>query len=263
MIGAVLRLFLALALSIGANSAWAQEVEVFSLRHRTADAVLPILQPLVEPGGAITGTQNQVIVRASRGNIEQLRQALAAIDSEPRRLVISVRQDAAGSVSDRGASVSGTVGAGRSDVDVRVRDGTTVGTERIAQQVQVVEGSPAFISMGQQQPIQTGTVTQTPWGPVVQGGTAIQSFNTGFFVVPRVVGDRVTLEVSTQRDRPTGHGTAQTQGLSTVASGRLGEWIELGGTGQSATLDQRGIASGGRTIRSDNRGVYVRVDEIR
>jgi type II secretory pathway component GspD/PulD (secretin) len=255
-------LLLATLVVVGAP-ARADEVEVFSLRHRSADQVIPILQPLVEPGGAITGMQNQVIVRASRRNIEQLRQALAAIDTVPRRLVISVRQDAAGSVQSRGGGVTGSIGSGGADIDVRVRDNASVGTERVAQQVQAVEGVPAFISVGQTAPVQTGTVTQTPWGTVVQGGTTIQSFNTGFQVVPRVSGDRVTLEVSTQRDRPTGYGTAQTQGISTVASGRLGEWIELGGVGQSGAVDQRGILSGSRTIRSDNRSVFVRVDELR
>ncbi len=259
----ILRLILLAACLAAGVAARADEVEVFSLRHRSADQVIPILQPLVEPGGAITGMQNQVILRASRRNIEQIRQALAAIDTVPRRLVISVRQDAAGSFQQRGGGVSGTIGTRGSDLDVRLQDNSSVGTERVAQQVQAVEGAPAFISVGQTAPVQTGTITQTPWGTVVQGGTTLQSYNTGFYVVPRVSGDRVTLEVATQRDRPTGYGTAQTQGISTVASGRLGEWIELGGVGQSGAVDQRGILSGSRTVRSDNRSVFVRVDEIR
>jgi type II secretory pathway component GspD/PulD (secretin) len=259
----VLRLLLVLALACAGFAARADEVEIFSLRHRTADQVIPILQPLVEPGGAMTGMQNQVILRASRRNIEQVRQALAAIDTLPRRLTISVRQDAAGSLAARGGSVSGTIGTRGSDIDVRLRDSAASGSESVAQQVQALEGSPAFISVGQSAPVQTGTVTHTPWGTVVQGGTTIQSASTGFYVVPRVAGDRVTLEVSTQRGRLTGGGTAQGQNIATVASGRLGEWIELGGVTQSAAVDQRGILSGGQVIRADNRSVFVRVDEIR
>jgi type II secretory pathway component GspD/PulD (secretin) len=256
-------LLLALALALAAPPARAQEMEVFNLRHRTADQVIPILQPLVEPGGAISGLQNQVIVRASRRNLEQIRQALAAIDSAPRRLLISVRQDAAGSLAQRGAAVSGTISNQGSNVDVRVRDSAASGTERVDQQVQGLDGSPAFISIGQSVPVQTGVVTQGPGGTWVQGGTTIQNYQTGFFVVPRVAGDRVTLEVSTQRDRPTGFGTAQTQALSTVASGRLGEWIALGGVGQSEAQAQRGILSGGQVVSSGGRTIFVRVDEIR
>jgi type II secretory pathway component GspD/PulD (secretin) len=259
----VVLLLLAAALAIAALPARAQDMEVFNLRHRTADQVIPVLQPLVEPGGAISGMQNQVIVRASRRNLEQIRQALAAIDSAPRRLLISVRQDAAGSLSQRGAAVSGTIGSQGSNVDVRVRDSTSVGTERVDQQVQGLDGSPAFISIGQSMPVQTGVVTQGPGGTWVQGGTTIQNFSTGFYVVPRVAGDRVTLEVSTRRDRPTGYGAAQTQGVATTASGRLGEWIALGGVGQSDVQAQRGILSGGQTTSAGGRTIFVRVDEIR
>lgn len=258
-----IRLLLVFALGLAGASARAQEVEVFALRHRTADQVIPVLQPLVEPGGAITGMQNQIILRASRRNIEQVRQALAALDTVPRRLMISVRQDAAGSVSQRAGSVSGSIGTQGSNVDVRVRDSAASGAERVDQQVQSLEGSPAFISVGQSVPVQTGTVTQTPWGSVVQGGTTIQNASTGFFVVPRVAGDRVTLEISTQRDRAMGGGAVRTQGVGTVASGRLGEWIELGGVAESGAVDQRGLLSGSRTVGGSNRSVFVRVDEVR
>lgn len=241
----------------------ADEVEVFSLRHRSAEQVIPILQPLVEPGGAITGMQNQVILRASRRNIEQVRQALAAVDTVPRRLMISVRQDAAGSISRRGISTSGTISNRGSDVDVRVDDRLRTANERVDQQVQALEGSPAFISVGQSVPVPGGVVIHTPQGPMVQGGTTIQNFSTGFFVVPRVSGDLVSLEVSTQRDRPIGGGAARTQGISTVASGRLGEWIELGGVAQSGVSDSRGILSGSQTARTQSGSVFVRVDELR
>lgn len=261
--GTVLRLLLVLALYGAGFASRADEVEVFSLQHRTAEQVIPILRPLVEPGGAITGMQNRVIVRASRRNIEQVRQALAAIDTVPRRLVISVRQDAAGSLAARGGSVSGAIGRRGSDVDLRLRDSAARASESVTQQVQALEGSPAFISVGQSAPVQTGTVTQTPWGTLAQGGTTIQSTSTGFYVVPRIAGDRVTLEVSAQRGRLTGGGSAQGQSISTVASGRVGEWIELGGVAQSAAVDQRGILSGGQAVRSDNRSVFVRVDEVR
>ena len=54
-------------------SAWA-ELEVISLRHRTVDQVLPVLRPLVESGGALSGMNDQPVIRASRANIAELRQ---------------------------------------------------------------------------------------------------------------------------------------------------------------------------------------------
>jgi type II secretory pathway component GspD/PulD (secretin) len=260
----MIRVLLILVLAAAATFARAQEVEVLQLRYRTADQVIPVLQPLVEPGGALTGMQNSLIVRASRRNIEQLRQALAAIDTQPRRLLISIRQDASGVAARSGIAVSGAVTNRGSDVGVRVQDAQMSGMDNVSQQVQGLEGSPAFISIGQSVPLNSAVVTQVPGGgTVVQRSTTIQNYATGMFVIPRVSGDRVTLEIGTQRDRPIGDGVARTQGITTTASGRLGEWIELGGVAQSASAEGRGILSGGQSMRSDTRSVWVRVDELR
>ena len=53
-----------LLLAIVASGALAQgSIEVIPLRHRTAEQVIPILRPLLEPGGALTGQYNHLIVR--------------------------------------------------------------------------------------------------------------------------------------------------------------------------------------------------------
>ena len=59
-----------------------QEMEIVPLRHRTTEQVIPSLQPLVEPGGVLSGFGDQLIIKASRRNLEQLRQALSAIDRQ-------------------------------------------------------------------------------------------------------------------------------------------------------------------------------------
>ena len=58
------RLLLVLLFTFGV--AYADEVEVIQLRYRTAEQVIPTLRPLVEPGGAISGMQSTVVIRASR-----------------------------------------------------------------------------------------------------------------------------------------------------------------------------------------------------
>jgi len=102
-----------------------ESIEVIPLRNRTAEQVIPVLQPLVAPGGALTGQAYQLIVRTSPENLAQIRQALAAIDQPQRRLKISVRFD---------SSAVGTRVAGGESVD---------------QQVQAMDGGRAYISTGQ------------------------------------------------------------------------------------------------------------------
>src|SRR6478735_9601175 len=81
-------LALASAASLGQGA-----IEVIPLRHRTAEQVIPVLQPLLAPGGALSGQYNQLIVRTSPENLAQIRQVLESIDKPSRRLMISVRFD--------------------------------------------------------------------------------------------------------------------------------------------------------------------------
>ena len=87
------------------------EIEVIDLRFRTADQVLPVLQPLLEPGGALSGQGSQLFLRTSRANAAQIRQVLATLDRPPRQLEIRVRQDMLreGSSQQRNADGSVTI----------------------------------------------------------------------------------------------------------------------------------------------------------
>jgi type II secretory pathway component GspD/PulD (secretin) len=269
------RLLLVLLFTFGV--AYADEVEVIQLRYRTAEQVIPTLRPLVEPGGAISGMQSTVVIRASRANIAQLRQVLDTLDRTPRRLLISVRQDSGGSFERRGAGVSGTIASGDVRVGVneppRRESGATIsaydssGTRdaSTATQVQALEGSPAFIAVGQSVPVQSTVVTPTPGGQIVQRTTGFQNTGSGVYVIPRVSGDRVFLDIAQQSSSPgrQGPGAANYQQISTTASGRLGEWFPLGGIDQSATRSQSGILYGSSGARTASSSVWVKVDEIK
>ena len=79
----------------------------------------------------------------------------------------------------------------------------------------------------------------------------------------------MTLEISPQRDTfaaPVQNlpaGSVNTQRAATTVSGRLGEWMEIGGVAQSGTNNQAVILGSTRETSSDNRRILVRVDEIR
>jgi hypothetical protein len=86
----------------------------------------------------------------------------------------------------------------------------------------------------------------------------------GFYATPRLNGERVTLDITQQADSQTGYGrgTIDTQRLSTTVSGRLGEWIELGGSGRQATGDQSGTLSLSTSDARDNRSIWLMVEEV-
>ncbi len=262
---------------IVAGTAVADEVEVIPLHHRTAEQLIPTVRPLVAPGGAVTGMQSSLIVRSTRANIEEIKRVVAALDRAPRRLLISVRQNAGG-VSDRqsisaGGTVSGSqgsvsVGQGApagSGVNARILDSSRTTDERVEQQVQALEGSPAYISVGSSRPVPARSTTVGPGGVVVSQGLVYQDVSTGFTVVPRLAGDRVTLDINPRRESANRlpPGSVSTREIVTTASGRLGEWIELGGMNQSSARDERGILSRDSATQQSSGRVWVKVDEIR
>lgn len=248
-----------------APAVFAQDsLEVIPLRHRTAEQVIPVLRPLVEPGGALAGQYNQLIVRTSPANLAQIRAALEAIDRPARRLLISVRFD---SIEDSAAS--GIRGEARisnrgSSAEVRIRESRGASGERVDQRIQVLEGGRAVIASGESRPLRQRQVIQTPGGPVVQETTVIQGAATGFEVVPRVSGTSVLLEIAPQREQfaPGSSGAIRTESAASTVGGRLGEWFEVGGAATAASRQDAGILSYREARSSADRRIWVKVEEV-
>lgn len=265
----------------------AQQVEVIELRHRTVEDVLPVLEPLVEPGGALSGMNGHIIVRTSPGNLQELRKVLSVIDRPARQLVIRVSQNRETSGAGRSLGVSGTVEVGENvrvgapggntpggtGVEVRgggsaagvygqdVRRSASSGADQF---VRVMDGSEAFIRIGRSLAVPFRRVEMRPGGVRASQGVVYVDIGQGFSALPRVSGDRVTIEISPQFDSLAGRGRdVETQSLSTTVSGRLGEWIELGG-GTSRTDESTGSLTGAKAQEMrDARSVWLLVEEVR
>jgi len=243
----LIRSALAAGLALLALQATSQQaLEIIPLRHRTVDQVLPVLRPLLEPGGTLTGRANQLIVRASAGNLAQLKQALEAIDRPLRRLQISVRFDDALDAASEGVEASGRIGNRGSRIDIRAHDQRSTAAERVDQRIQVLEGGRALIMTGRSTPMGRDTIV-------------IRETATGFEAIPRLAGgDTVLVDIAPQRETLDQH-----QRLVTTVSARLGEWFEIGAAATEAARDDRGIASASRSRSSDARRVWLKVEELR
>jgi hypothetical protein len=217
---------LAAALGVLAAAAGAQQgLEIIPLRHRTAEQVLPALQPLLEPGATLSGSRGQIFLRASPANAADIKRALEAIDQPARRLEILVRFDDSRERERRAVGASGSIGTGGARVDITAQDRRTNASERVDQRIQVLEGSRAFI----------------------------HDFATGFEVIARIAGQRVVLEIAPQRGA---------QAMITTLEAPIGEWVELGGAAQSAAREDRGIASASGRRSSESRRVWLKVEEL-
>jgi hypothetical protein len=274
--------------ALAATSALAQSVlEVITLRYRTADQVIPLLQPLVDRDGSLSGMQNQLIVRTSPANLAEIRKILDQVDAKPRQLLITVRQDVDLETARRETALSGRVGLGNSasiavpgrpvrndGLVVQAGSGDTQVRGRIyardvsasdanTQRVQVLEGNVAFIRVGQSVPVPSQQVVQTPYGTQIVQSTQFRDFNTGFQVLPRVAGDTVTVEINPQRDRAGRYpGAGNIQSVSTVVSAPLGEWMEIGGASESGSVQSSANLSRRSETGTERRSVLLMVQEV-
>ena len=285
----VYRLFLQAFFVLLATGAGAQTtVEIIPLKYRQADQLIPVLQPLLGRDASISNFQNQLVIRATPVEMAQVKNVLASLDTPPRRLMITVRQDSDVSGSRREAELSGSIGNDQARVTVpgsgsreggnvvlrdgddrlraRVVDSSQAGGERTAQTVQVLEGYSAFIRAGESQPVRNRQVVRTmvngQWVDRVVETTDYREATTGFNVRPRLQGEMVTLDIDPQRETfdEQRRGAVNVQRVSTTVSGRLGEWMDLGGISEERSNDSSGILSTRSVRSSDRRGVQVKVE---
>lgn len=247
---------LLLLLSSGVHA----ELRTYDLQHRSAAELIPILQPLLQEEDAISGTGYTLIVRSSEKKLEEIDALLEKLDTAPQMLMISVKQESKGRDSGTGASVSGNL----EQPQVRVYGTQRRDDEGIAQQLQVMEGRWATIRAGQAVPQVTQRYSHSAGGSSVEQRIEYRDVESGFEVRPRIRGERVFLEVrpfSANLSRQ-GGGVIEQQEIITTVSGRVGEWITLGGVAEEARGEGSGTIYSTRKRDQQTRTVRIKVEPV-
>ena len=283
-------IFCWIGLLLLAPLAWANELEIIALKHRSADEVLPIIRPLLDKNDVASGMNYQLILRTSPHNLAQIKKLLESIDTAPRRLKITVMQNVDSETIARLAEVSGNVGLnrearvavpgsgnnsglnvdlgrGQDRLNARVISTRSLDDDRKTQQLQVMEGNRALVRSGQNVPVPQRRLIQHPWGTQVIDSAQYQEVSSGFYVLPRVNGDRVTLEISAQNDSlapNTGsYPVTRVQQTSSTVSGRMGEWLIVGELEQQKNSDDTIISTRSVSQVHEQRNVLIKVEEIK
>lgn len=246
---------------MAAGLANAQSLEVIELEHRTAAELIPILQPLVAPGGALSGQDYKLFVRTTGNNLAEVRRVVAQLDRAPQQLLVSVRTGARDQGAGTGVSASGTLSTSGGRARIDAHDNQTQNESNRVASVAVLEGNSALINTGSSVPVVTTIAAGAGRRPWAAAQTEYRDLTTGFVVTPRVNGDLVILDIAQQAEALRG-GTIQSQRLNTQVSGRVGEWLSLGAVNESASSEQRGIATRQYSTRSDERTVWIKVERM-
>lgn len=263
-------LFAALCLSVSLPVMAA--TEVMPLNYRTADDVLPVVQSVLGNEGRASNYGNQLIVNAPPAKLQEVRDLLRQIDKQPRRLLISVDTTDSNHMNDQGYSVNGSASAGNVEIEsgrgevngrdqVRIIHRSTQSRGGGTQQVQTTEGYPALIQVGQSVPLTSSSVDG--YGRVYNN-TEYRNVTRGFYVTASLTGDVVHVSINNNNDRlsQTQQGAIDIQNTNTKVTGRLGEWITIGGVNESSQSDQSGFIQRRSTQGREDMTLRLKVDAL-
>ncbi|WXL27594.1 secretin N-terminal domain-containing protein [Ectopseudomonas mendocina] len=255
-----------LALSLPLSAA----TEVIPLNYRTAEDVLPIVQSTLGGQGRVNAYGNQLIINADPAMMSEIRNLLTQLDTEPKRLLITVDTSESGFGNNQGFRADGSISSGNGQIQigqgevhgrdqVRIINRSTTSRSGGTQQIQATEGYPALIQVGQSVPLTT--YGHDGYGQTYRN-TQYRDVTRGMYVTASVSGEMVHLNISTNNDRMSQSqpGVVNVQGTDTRVSGRLGEWINLGGVSEQSNGTNTGIVRYQSTQGRNDMSLRVKVD---
>lgn len=265
----------------------AGSIDIIDLRNRPAEEMLPIIRPMLDSDGAISGSGFQLIIRTSPGNLAQIKQIISKLDTAPRQLMISVFQGSQRDLEQASQSVqlhyqnnrihadAGQPGsASAAGVQARA-GGLSIGgsinrtrshhSETPVQQLRIQEGSAGYIETGQSIPFFSGRVYRQHGHTIIDAGTAYKDIQTGFYVQPRLNDKQVILDISPYRESLSKRGGAiiKTQAASTTVTGPVGQWLEIGGVENQSSTGNTGIGSHYNTREHSSSSLWIRADLVK
>ena len=229
-----------------ANPAPSGNQETITLRFRSAEEIIPLVKPLLGGDAVLTGQGSRLVLAAPDNRRADIKEAITSFDIPLRKLQVTVRFDDPNGADDQAV------------VSSRSR-----GNEPIEQRVQVQEGQRAFFHLTQSQ-VPKNMAVMARGVLLVQNPQPGGAAGSGIEVLPRVVGDNVSMEFYSQRTLVNGvvNKNQQTQRIGGTVSARLGEWIEAGGSVLGSAAAARSNTASTLDLRNTERGLYMRVDEI-
>lgn len=226
-----MRRLLALMLMGAALSAWAQPLSLHVISRPDAEALVPIIGPLLADGGTVNAYQGKLIIRTTDQNFQELQSVLGELNSKPKAVTVHLRQ--AGSITQQRT---------RTSVDVLRRPAQTNARVRVEQQrqqdenqrhyqIRTLSGYPAGINQGTLIALSTG-----------YNATQLHTLERGIQVTPQVNTDgSVTLQIQQRNDQPGSPGIADTQHSATALRLEPGQWQQMGAINTVNQSQRRGI----------------------
>lgn len=247
------------------------EFKIFTLQHRFASDLLPMVAPMVGTGGTANGIDNQLIVRAQPERMREIEALVSQMDAARvnRRISVSTsnsiqsqqdRTEASGKVKMGRVIVGNDQRARPNTGNIEIERNTSNSQQSSSQFINVLDGERAFIRVGQLVPFTQEWVTITRRYIQVDRFTDWREVVTGFAVRPRTLGNEVELEITPRIARINNQGFIDFEELTTVIRTLLGSWVDIAGTMQQNDEVSRKILGSQSSYSQQNSSLSVKVD---
>lgn len=281
------RLFKLLGLVLLVSTVQAESITTIQLQNRPAEEVIPIIEPMLGADDAISGQGFKIFLRSSPQTLTRVRDMVDVLDTPAKILQVSVFQGSdrdlgklgiGANIRIEGGDASVDIGNGRDNSDDAggsITYSTADGSVRIngistqeslrdnpIHHVRVTEGTEAYIETGKRIPYFYGAAWKGRRGFV--GSIEYKDAITGFYVLPRIRGNDVILEVSPYKSSQsnTGGDNIDTQSAGTIITGRVGEWLLIGGVTEQLEQAQSANGTTIATQSRSNTGIWIKADLV-
>jgi hypothetical protein len=256
--------FTLILLCISHMSYAASEFKIFELHHRFAEEILPNIQAIVGNNGTTSAIQNQLIVRTDSKTI---------LDSVRENFKIRVKRQNNMIENSNNTSVKGRTRIGnativtgndsrheRDGVNINLENNQTRSQQSSEQFIQVADGAPAYISIGESVPYTSEWVLLTQRYAVKQTNTEFIEIGTGFTVRARSIGRQVELDITPTFSKLKQYGRLEFEQLTSTVTVERNEWVNIGGIMQEKDEISRTILSSRNGRSYENNQIFIRVE---
>lgn len=221
--------------------------KVINLQYRTANQIIPLIQPLLHEGERVSGSGQTLVVKVAPQTLTQLRSVLHQLDKPPITFQITVYQGDPDWLSTQNS-------------DTQIINTPSHSNQRQQQSVTVMNGESAFVSTGQDQPVVSSV------GVGFQTGISYDRrlVQNGLVVEPSLQGQQVRLKVRRIRERDSRVSSQEfdQQQVVTTVMVPLDKWVSLASPqGNSPVSSNTQIVRAGDQF-PQNSTLYIKVNVV-
>lgn len=244
-----------------------QSLFSLELQHRSAPSLIPLIEPLLNKGEAVSGQNSLIIFKTSRTRYQELSALIQQLDKPAKQLLIEVKSPST-LVGHNKKYQKNIVINNQSSSQITHSSSKTISTRSNdpIHSIRVLDGHRASISDGRIIPLLSRSLRfgqnalNAPQGHVEAIELSYHEVASTIYVQPQLHGNTVTLEITphySDIDQESNSGI-QSRTSSTTITLPLNQWSSLGGVSQqSQTYSNNSIST-----RAKNNETMVRVSII-